>query len=486
MGKTLIALMLAVERQKQYAGKILFLAPTRPLAMQHLNYFEKHLHELYGEMQLFTGKVKAERRRGLWQKTDLVFSTPQSIANDLRNNLYTLHDVSLLIEDEAHRCLKNYDYVYVAEQYIKQAKNSRILGLTASPGNDAKVIKEICKNLHIESVEVRTRESEDVKPYIQELKTEIIRVDLPQEFACIRDILEEIFRRRVEELRNRKLLFQPATKKNLLEMQGRVMRAIGSGNKHFNLLKGASVGAQAIKLQHALELIETQGIASLHNYLQDLFEQANQKKSKAVLQLIKQKEFNQAYVLTAELMAKGIEHPKLKVLFDIVEEEIRTGERKNKKVRIIVFSHYRDMGTRICKELNKINGVNARVFVGQARREEGGLTQKEQQEIIEQFRQGAINILVASSIGEEGLDLPEVNAVIFYEPIPSAIRKIQRQGRTARLMPGKLVILITKKTRDEAYHYASLAKERKMHTILNNIDSELKNKKKQPKLDDFT
>jgi Fanconi anemia group M protein len=471
MGKTLIALMLAIERQKQFQGKILFLAPTKPLAMQHLVYFKKHLPELYADMQLFTGKVISKKRRVLWQKADVVFSTPQCIANDLRKGL-PLENVSLLIEDEAHRCLKNYDYVFVAEQYMKQARNARILGLTASPGSDAKIINEICKNLHITAVEARTRESEDVEPYMQELKTEIIRVELPEELASIRKNLQDIFKKRVEELKNRKLLFLPSTKKNLLELQGRIMRAIASGNKHFNLLRGASVNAQAIKLQYALELIETQGISPLHTYLQDLLQQARQKKSNAVLQLIKQKEFNQAYISTAELLAKNIEHPKLKALKEVVEKEI--GEAKNKKARIIVFSQYRNTISMICKELNKIKDVNARVFIGQANRKEKGLTQKEQQEIIEEFRQGRINILVASSIGEEGLDLPEVNMVIFYEPIPSAIRKIQRQGRTARLMPGKLAILITRNTRDEAYHYASLAKERKMHGILKGLSENFK------------
>lgn len=468
MGKTLIALMLAIERQGKYGGKVLFLAPTKPLAMQHLVYFKKHLPELYADMQLFTGKVVSKKRRDLWQRADIIFSTPQCIANDLKKGL-ALENVSLLIEDEAHRCLKSYDYVYVAEQYIKQARNQRILGLTASPGSDVKVIHEICRNLHINAIEVRTRESRDVEPYLQKLDIEIIMVELPEEILKIRKNLEEIFRKGVEELKKRKLLFMPPTKKYLLELQGRIMRAIASGNKHFNLLRGASVNAQAIKLQHALELVETQGIMPLHNYLQDLLEQARQKKSKAVLQLIKQKEFNQAYILAAELLAKNIEHPKLNALKEIVKKEM-----VNEKTRIIVFSQYRNTITMICRELNKIDRVNAKVFIGQANRTEGGLTQKEQQEIIEEFKQGKTNIIVASSIGEEGLDLPEVNVVIFYEPIPSAIRKIQRAGRTARLMPGKLIMMITKNTRDEAYHYASLAKERKMHGILKGLSEDFK------------
>ncbi len=170
IGKTLIALMLCINRQKAVpASKCLFLAPTRPLAEQHLKYFEKYLPELFANMELFTGKVNAKKRKQIWETADIIFSTPQCISNDLKNNLYDLKEVSLLIEDECHRCLKNYAYTYVAEKYHEQAENPRILGLTASPGSDKKTIEQIAKNLGIESIELRTRESEDVKEYLQEL-----------------------------------------------------------------------------------------------------------------------------------------------------------------------------------------------------------------------------------------------------------------------------------------------------------------------------
>src|SRR4030042_5444983 len=104
LGKTLIALMLTIERMKTFPGeKVVFLAPTRPLVEQHMIYFEKHLSELFGEMTLFTGQVDAAQRKKLWQNSDIVFSTPQCVANDLKKGLYDLKNVCLLIEDEAHR-----------------------------------------------------------------------------------------------------------------------------------------------------------------------------------------------------------------------------------------------------------------------------------------------------------------------------------------------------------------------------------------------
>ncbi len=396
------------------------------------------------------------------------------IGNDLKKNLYDLTDVSLLIEDECHRCLKNYAYTYVAEKYKEQAKNPRILGLTASPGSDRKTIELIAKNLNIEAIELRTRESEDVKEYLQDLNFEVIRVDFPEEFNKLRNLLKIIFQKKVEELKNRKLLFGPPMKRTILETQGRIMKAISSGNRHFNLLVGSSVCSQAIKVEHAIELVETQTLSSVYEYFHTLFQQAKENKSKAVTNLIKQPEFNQAFILLNELIAKKIEHPKLLKIKQLLE----AGIKNNPKNKIIVFTQFRSTAIKISREINQIPDIKARVFVGQTIKkmksgEEVGLSQKEQHAMLEEFKEGKINVLVATSIGEEGLDIPEVNAVIFYEPIPSAIRKIQRAGRTARLMEGSLIILITRDTRDEAYYYASINKEKKMYSAIQHVKDNL-------------
>jgi Fanconi anemia group M protein len=227
-----------------------------------------------------------------------------------------------------------------------------------------------------------------------------------------------------------------------------------------------------------LELIETQTLSSTFEYIQGLFEQARQGKSKAVQQIVKSIEFNQAYNYLIELIAKKQENPKLKELEKIIINELKL----KKTAKIIVFAQYRDTVVKICKELNSIPGVNAKVFVGQAIKGETGMNQKMQQELIKEFSLGKVNLLVSTSIGEEGLDIPEVDGVIFYEPIPSAIRKIQRAGRTARLSPGKLIILLIKKTRDESYYWASFSKEKKMYQAMADIGKEMDNKKNDQRI----
>jgi len=480
LGKTLVALMLSIERMKKFPGeKVIFLAPTRPLAEQHLNYFKKNLPELFGDMQLFTGLVKPQKRKEIWQTADLIFSTPQCVANDLKKELYSLKNVCLLVEDEAHRCIKNYDYNYVAQKYLKQALHPRILGLTASPGSEKTKIKEICKNLSIEEVELRTRESSDVKKYLQELKFEKVIVNLPFEFLKIKNALSKLLAEYTDELKKRRVLWAHPTKTELLKIQKRVMLQIAKGNKNYNLLLASSTCAQAIKIQHALELLETQTLSSFNKYLRKLFRQAAKKETKGVVKLVAKPEFNYAFIKSNELLSKEAEHPKLFKLTEIIEKE----KEKNKKIKILVFTQFRETANLISKKIKDIPGINSKVFVGQSKKisegEISGLSQKEQKKRIQEFSSGKIDVLCATSIGEEGLDIPEVNIVIFYEPVPSAIRSIQRAGRTARLMKGKLIILITKKTRDESFFYVSKAKERKMHFAINSIKEHLSKKKSE-------
>lgn len=471
LGKTLIALMLCIERLQKFPGsKNLILAPTKPLAEQHLNFFKKHLPELFADSQLFTGAINSEKRAKIWDSADIIFSTPQCIANDIRKRLYNLENVSLLVQDEAHRCIKNYDYNYVAKKYKEQAKDKRIVGLTASPGNDIKKIKEICKNLSIEEVELRTRDSIDVKKNIQKLNFEKIIVDLPPEFEEIKQLLKKMLEGYINELKSRNLLFSQANKVTLIELQKRMFNQIRANKKNFNVLRGISVCANALKLQHALELIETQTIKGFNEYLKELQNQSENAKSKGVQQLVKKPHFILAFKKSEEILSKKEEHPKIRKALEIVSSEIE----KNKKAKIIVFTNFRETARIIVKQLNLVKGINSRVFVGQLKKNEIGLSQKEQRETIEKFSEGKINVLCATSIGEEGLDIPEVNLVIFYEPVPSAIRAIQRTGRTARLKEGKLIVLITKNTKDETSYYVSRRREKGMSSAIDSVKKELK------------
>jgi len=473
-GKTLIAMMTSVHKFKlKPLEKIVILAPTRPLIEQHFKDFQEKLPEGWMDAQLFTGKTPSSSRKKIWDTAEFIFSTPQCISNDLKKGLYGLEEVSLLIIDEAHRCVKNYAYNHVSKRYKEQKKDGHLLALTASPGGDKKSIKQICENLNVEAVEVRTRDSPDVKPYLQELEFEKIFVDFPPELMQIKFLLEGIYNQKAQDLKNRKLLFNAPSKISLLKLQTKLAMELRRG-RNGNKMWGISLCAQALKIAHAIELIETQTVASLIEYMKSLYAKADEKQSKGVQVITKDPRFQRAFTLATTLSK---EHPKVEELRVIVKEQLE----ENPDAKIIIFAQFRETLRKLQEVLNKIENASAGIFVGQAQKKNSkgqltGLKQKDQKKMIQDFRDGEINILLATSIAEEGLDIPEVSEVIFYEPVPSAIRKIQRAGRTARLSPGKLKVLITKKTRDEIYYYSSYHKERKMHKAIDDIKKDFSKK----------
>ena len=259
-------------------------------------------------------------------------------------------------------------------------------------------------------------------------------------------------------------------------IQGALQGSIAKGEKDFQVFRAISVCAEAIKVNHAIEMLETQGVLALNKYLDTIFKDTKVQ-SKAVKNLINDLNMKSAYVKAKNL---DVKHPKLIKLKEIVEKEIS----KNKNSKIIIFNQYRDSAKELEKELGKNRDINAKLFVGQAKKNGTGLTQKEQIQIIKDFESSIYNCIISTSIGEEGLDIPKVDLVIFFEPIPSAIRSIQRRGRTARHKEGKVIVLMTKNTRDEAYHWVAINKEKRMHRLLKDLKQKVK-PSKEATLNDY-
>ncbi len=473
LGKTNIFLMLAAQRLKLYPdGKILLIGPTRPLIDQYHEVFKKHF-EIPGEkMTVLTGMVAAEKRKSLWESSSIIFSTPQGLENDILSGKISFRDVVLMGFDEAHRGVKEYSYVWLAQQYMKNARFPRILALTASPGSDLEKITEVCANLYIEDIEVRVESDADVKPYMQEIDITWVKVDLPPELEEVKKLLSDSYRSKLEAVKNTGFLNSTTgiSKKELLTLQANLHSQLAGDYKNFPMLKAISSLAEAMKVGHALELLETQGVTTLWKYLERLSADAKAAKSKAVKRLYTDTTFLSAVGMTEKLYAAKVEHPKLEELRKIIKTNIADVNG----AKAIVFNQYRDSAVKLQDELNKVAGVRARVFVGQMKKGETGLSQKQQKELLEKFSAGEFNVIIATSIGEEGLDIPKVDLVVFYEPIPSAIRHIQRRGRTGRLEKGKVIILVTRDTRDEAFRWVAHRKEEKMHRILKTLKSKLK------------
>lgn len=461
LGKTVIAVLLAAHRLEKFPrSRILMISTTRPLVNQHSASFKRFLKIPEEQICVFTGYTPPQEREELWKTSRVVCATPQVIENDLISARYSLQDVSLIIFDEAHRSTGEYPYTFIAKRYMKEAENPLILGLTASPGGDEDKIAEVCESLFIKNIEVRTEKDPDVRPYIKTTEVEWVKVDLPPAFEKIKRQLEDALIERLKTLKNLGLIRSAApgiSKKDLLRLREKLQRGLSEGGAP-EIYVGLSNVAACINLTHALELLETQGLGTLQRY----FERMQKGTSKAVKNLLGDLRVLRAMRLTDGL-AEEMHHPKLDKLIEIIQKAPKSG-------RIMVFTQYRDSAQKIVEALEKLPGRRAVRFVGQASKDsDKGLSQREQLDILEKFRSGEYNVLVATSVAEEGLDIPKVDLVVFYEPIPSEIRSIQRRGRTGRSRAGKVVVLMTKNTRDEGFYWSSFHRERRMREILHRI-----------------
>lgn len=485
LGKTLIALLVAKLRLEKFPqGKVVVLAPTKPLVLQHYNSFKEILALQSRDIALMTGENPPEERGYLWRRSRFVFATPQTVRNDMRHGRIDLTDVVLLVFDEAHRCVKDYSYTEVAKVYKETAWTPLILGLTASPGGSREKIGEITRNLFIEHVEARSEEDEDVKTYVEETSFEGRKVVLPKEYAQMLNILRDIYNEKVNRLMDSG--FVPRTrlsKKILLQARATMAARLKTGDGNKGYIYGALISqAQAIMILHAIELAETQGVDVLLKYLKRLREKPEQGKSAAALQ----KDPRWIMLEDEANRIKAIEYPKLTELRSILKDQL-SGKADSK---VIIFTQYRDTIESIVETLAK-DGVSAQRFVGQANKADSeGMDQKRQTDVLERFAGGEFKVLVSSSIGEEGLHVPDVDLVGFYEAVPSEIRAIQRKGRTGRTKPGRVVVLLAEGTVDEAYFYSSLRRERFMKSLVSSPKAEerkaaRREQKSPPTLMDF-
>ncbi len=460
LGKTFVAVLaIAKLLQRNPSAKFLFLAPTKPLVLQQANRLRELLVVPNLSVEAVTGEMPPEQRKQVYASAQAIAATPQTVNNDLR--FIDFKQFALVVFDEAHRAVGDYAFVPVAKEVLKN--NVLLLALTASPSAEREKIDEVRSNLGISHIEIKTEKDEDVRDYVQKVELDFQFVELPQEFRALRIQLDALAGECLESIRKSGFQLAPASalkKKDLLDLRLKLLQSIRG--KDFRAYGAMSALARLMNLLHAGDLLESQGIAPLRKFLEGF--EARKADSKAVAVLSKDVRVKKLLAQCRELEEKSIEHPKYEKLRQIV------GENAAQQKSIIVFANYRATVAKLERDLNQLPGVSAKQLIG---RSGVGMTQKQQAQIIQQFRDKLFNVMVCSSVGEEGLDIPAVDLVVFFEAVPSEIRAIQRRGRAGRVKAGKAIILVAKATRDEAFLWVARRKERKMHGELKRMRGQL-------------
>ena len=425
LGKTAVALHVISEYLSKGTGGILFLAPTRVLVHQHYDFLKNNL--TLDDISLVTGEDPIPKRTKLWSNS-VVCATPEIARNDLIRGIVTPEQFDLVVFDEVHRTTGDYAYSGIAERF--ENSSARIVGMTATLPSEKDKATEILTKLRISSVAERTEDSPDVKPYTQETHTEWINVELPPELKAIQKLLKLALDERYDVLRKNGIRL---AEQQSLSALLRIRQFVLNQNR-----RSAKPLFTAIRIHYALNILEAHGVTPFLKFC----ERAKAKKGVGVKELFEiDPNFTRAIHLANEAQSRGIEHSKIPKLKEIIESV---------PGKALIFTSYRDSVDLIYNKLTEL-GISAGILIGKAG--DTGLKQKKQIETVQNFRDGLFRVLVATRVGEEGLDIAEVNQVIFYDNVPSSVRFIQRRGRTGRKDTGKLVVLIAKNTIDETYYW---------------------------------
>lgn len=472
LGKTIIAAML-IEKFYSEKKRSLMVAPTKPLVLQHAKTIAESTGISESEIGVFTGEIDAEERELIWVTKKIFVSTPQVVFNDMRSGVLDITKFDLIIFDEAHRAVGNYAYVDIAQEYLKY-KKKLIIGLTASPGGDRERIDEIISNLGISKVIAKTEMDEDVRKYVKTIDVKLMKIPEPEATREIVNMIDSLMSQLLEPVRNSNFRVGRSRKELVAVMQ----KVIGSAKEDRSLFQLVRRITAAIRLDYLKEYIETQGIDIGMHYLEEMEKSDDPSIRRAMSMLSSLEDFAdlKSKLRTA---AEDYVNPKMERILSILESNIRGKERA------IVFTHYRITSDLLMDYIAKRNTSLKPVrFIGQADRgSDEGLSQDQQKKIIEDFKNNVYNVLIATSIAEEGLDIPDTDFVIFYEAVPSEIRYIQRKGRTGRSRNGQVYILVFENSRDMAYYYSSLRKVSRMTQTIENLRQEEVSKVREEKGD---
>ncbi|XP_078418451.1 Fanconi anemia group M protein isoform X2 [Cetorhinus maximus] len=502
LGKTFIAAVVMYNFYRWYpSGKIVFMAPTKPLVAQQIEACYKVMGIPQGHMTEMTGQTQALNRQNIWNAKRVVFLTPQVMMNDLSRAACPAADVKCLVVDEAHKALGNHAYCQVVRELCNYTRQFRVLALTATPGSDTKAVQQVLSNLMISHLEVRSEDSLDIQPYSHQRHVEKFVVPLGTELTGIRSLylqVLEAFTRRL--LKAGALLHKDVA--NLTKYQIVLSREQFRKNPPTHIVgvqRGMVEGdyALCISLYHGYELLLQMGMRSLYNYLEGILD-GSKGMTRTRNELCRNTSFMEMYEQLKAMFSNGsnlfssqigsenrkqfiYSHPKLQKLEEVVVSHFKSwaesggpntseGKVGGVNTRVMIFSSFRDSVQEIAEMLSKHDPlVRVMTFVGHSSgKNSKGFTQKEQLEVMKRFREGGYNTLVSTCVGEEGLDIGEVDLIICFDAQKSPIRLVQRMGRTGRKRQGRIVVLLAEGREERNYNQSQCSKRNIYKTILGN------------------
>ncbi|XP_035725984.1 Fanconi anemia group M protein-like isoform X2 [Vespa mandarinia] len=483
LGKTFIAAVVMYNFWRWYpCGKVVFLAPTKPLVAQQID----ACHNVMGipsiESIELTGNVNHKTRQTAWYKKRIFFATPQVFHNDLENNIIPSELIKCVVIDEAHKALGKHSYCECIRILSEKNQYFRILALSATPGNKIANVHQIVQNLHVAHIELRDETSLDIMPYINRRKTDIILVPLGEELEKYKERYINIMDRHVKFLiRCNVIRGQTATisKGKIFVIMKEFQKTANQSGNNGQIKKTLNI---LLTMYHAYELMIRHGLRAFYKFYQNHSDKFWMNSEIQLQELIAEVQAYLGPFPDVQLFINGnipeipndlvFGHNKFLKLKELLLQHFKMASTTENDTRAIVFVEYRDIVSEVYILLLQARPlIRPQMFVGQAEQK-----QKHQVKAIEDFRKNRVNVLISTSIGEEGLDVGEVDLIICFDVSQkSPTRLVQRMGRTGRKREGHIIILVTDGKEHEALKSTIARRESLNSKILNtsNIFSSL-------------
>ncbi len=492
------------------------MAPTKPLVAQQIEACYNIMGVPQDETAEMTGNVSVSHREKAWKQKRVFFLTPQVMSNDLSRGLFPADHVKLLVVDEAHRAQGEYAYCLVVRELQRARAAFRVVALSATPGTDLQAVRLMLQNLVISRIELRSEESPDIVPYTFQRKIEKIVVKVGKELEEIKQkylTILEVFIRRLAKagvLSRRGNSTNPLhyTKFGLIQTREEYRQNPPARLEQRERGILESDFACAMSLYHGYDLLIQHGMRPFYNFMLKSAGEGGDPNSPAgspassarlspgvnrrlrydlmripawteIMMVLKEKfstdlNHSRLNVSRPQLLSQFgslksqdndigefvLGHPKLEKLRETVIAHFQQKKREDIATRVMIFSQYRDSVTEITAMLHRHKPlIKVMEFVGQSGTGgKKGLSQKEQIEVVKRFKEGGYNTLVATCVGEEGLDIGEVDLIVCYDVSKSPIRLVQRMGRTGRKREGRIIVLVTEGKEEQSYNQSMYCK----------------------------
>jgi ATP-dependent DNA helicase MPH1 len=397
--------------------------------------------------------------------------TPQTLINDLKTGIADPKRIVLLVVDEAHRATGAYAYVEVVK-FLRRYNNSfRVLALTATPGSTVESVQAVIDGLDISRVEIRTENSIDIRDYVHARNIEIETFENSDEMVFCMDLMSEALRPLLDQLRTLNAYWgrdpMGLTAYGLTKARQQWMLSDAGRNANFGLKgKVNAIFSVLASLAHAIDLLKYHGIVPFYRHVIHFKSSTEGQKGgggKWQKQVVQDEHFKKlmSHIEPWSKNPEFIGHPKLEYLKSVIlnhfmdrgEGRETTEGKTESATRVMIFVHFRDSAEEVTRVLKRYGPmIRPHVFVGQSSAKGSeGMDQKTQLQIIKEFKKGTYNTIVATSIGEEGLDIGEVDLIVCYDSSASPIRMLQRMGRTGRKRAGNITLLLMKGKEEDSY-----------------------------------